>query len=142
MNRVVPDEEHVLGHSERDAQHVLDEEEDEGGDGHVPSDDEEGADDLDPDLAAVPRDGAAGVGEAKRGGAVDLAQESALATVHGQLRSRDRWLSADWLCGSALTVAKMPVKKPPTKPATRCLWKTPSVSSTYLNSQSLFLTAG
>jgi hypothetical protein len=44
--------------------------------------------------------------------------------------------------GPALTVAKMPVKNPPTKPATRCVWKTPRVSSTYLNSQSLFLIAG
>jgi hypothetical protein len=43
--------------------------------------------------------------------------------------------------GPALTVAKMPVKNPPTKPATRCVWKTPRVSSTYLNSQSLFLVA-
>ena len=55
----VADEQLLLGHAQGHAQHVLDEQQDGGRPEEVPGDDEEGADDLQADLAAEAVDGAA-----------------------------------------------------------------------------------
>ena len=70
MDREIADFEFLVAHAQGDAADVLDEEHDEGGPDDVPADDEEGADDLQPDLFAVARDGAAGVCDAESGAAV------------------------------------------------------------------------
>lgn len=56
---------HFVRHAQGHAADVLDEDHDEGRPDDVPADGEEGADDLEADLAAVARDGAAGVREAE-----------------------------------------------------------------------------
>lgn len=53
MHGVVANLARGVGHAERDAQDVLDEDHDERGPDDVPADDEEGADDLEPHLPAV-----------------------------------------------------------------------------------------
>ena len=65
VDGVVADFAHFVRHAQGHAADVLDEAHDERGPDNVPADDEEGADDLQPDLSAVARDGAAGVGEAE-----------------------------------------------------------------------------
>ena len=65
VDGVVADFAHFVRHAEGDAADVFDEHHDERGPDYVPADDEEGAHDLETDLAAVACDGAAGVGEAK-----------------------------------------------------------------------------
>lgn len=54
-----------IRHPQRYAQNVLDEEHDERRPYDIPADDEEGPDDLEPDLLAIAIDGAARVGEAE-----------------------------------------------------------------------------
>ena len=76
VDGVVADQEGLLAHAQRDAQHVLDEEHDGAGPEDVPADHEERADDLDPDLAAVAGDRAAGVGEAEGGAAFHRGEEA------------------------------------------------------------------
>ena len=65
VDGVVADFAHFVRHAQGHAADVLDEAHDERGPNDVPADDEEGADDLQPDLSAVASDGAAGVGETK-----------------------------------------------------------------------------
>ena len=65
MDGVVADLAHFVRHAQGHAADVFDEDHDEGGPDNVPTDDKEGADDLEADLAAVARDGAAGVGKAE-----------------------------------------------------------------------------
>ncbi len=69
MNGIVADFAHFVRHTEGHAADVFDETHDEGGPDDVPGDDEEGADDLEADLAAVACDGTAGVGDAESGAA-------------------------------------------------------------------------
>ena len=69
VDGVVADLEHLVRHAQRDAADELDEHHDERRPDDVPADDEEGADDLEPDLLAVAGDGAAGVGDAEGGAA-------------------------------------------------------------------------
>lgn len=66
VDPVVSDGHGVGGHPKRDAQDELDEEEDDGGPCQVPSDDKEGADDLEPDLSTIASDGSTGVRHAER----------------------------------------------------------------------------
>lgn len=65
VDGVVANLAHFVTHAEGDAADVFNEEHDEGCGEDVPADDEEGADDLEADLAAVAGDGAAGVGDAE-----------------------------------------------------------------------------
>jgi hypothetical protein len=65
-----------IAHAERNAQHILDEEHDERRPDDVPADDEEGADDLQPDLLAVAFDGSARVGESKGLAAFDCGKQA------------------------------------------------------------------
>ena len=63
VDGIVADLAHLVRHAEGHAADVFDEEHDEGRPDDVPAHDEEGADDLEADLAAVACDGAAGVRE-------------------------------------------------------------------------------
>lgn len=69
VDGVVADFAHFVRHAQGHAADVFDKGHDEGGPGDVPADDEEGADDLEADLAAVACDGAARVGDAEGGAA-------------------------------------------------------------------------
>lgn len=79
----VADFAHFVRHAQGDAAHVFDEDHDEGGPDDVPTDGEEGADDLEPDLAAVACDGAAGVGETEGGAAFLCGPEAWRMVVSG-----------------------------------------------------------
>lgn len=63
VNRVVADEHVVLGHAKRDSADVLDEQHDQARPDQVPANDEEGANNLDPDLSTVVVNGTTGVCE-------------------------------------------------------------------------------
>ena len=67
VDGVVADFAHFVRHAQGHAADVFDEDHDEGRPDDVPADDEEGADDLQADLTAVARDGAAGVGQTEGG---------------------------------------------------------------------------
>ena len=69
VDGVVADFAHFVRHAQGNAADVFDEHHDEGGPDDVPTDGEEGADDLQADLATVARDGAARVGETEGGAA-------------------------------------------------------------------------
>ena len=76
MDGVVAHGAHFVRHPQRDAADVLDEAHDQRGRDDVPADDEEGAEDLETDLAAVAGDGAAGVGETEGGAALFCGPET------------------------------------------------------------------
>ena len=76
VDRIIADFAHFVRHAQGDAADVFDEDHDEGGPDYVPADGEEGADDLEADLAAVACDGAAGVREAEGGAAFFCGPES------------------------------------------------------------------
>lgn len=77
----VTDQHVLLAHAQRHAADVLDEEHDKGGPDGVPADDEQGADDLKPDLLAVAVDCATGVGVTETGDAVDGGEETGQETT-------------------------------------------------------------
>ncbi len=70
VNGVIPDFAHFIRHAQGDAADEFDEHHNKGGPDDVPADDEEGADNLEADLAAVACDGAARVGDAEGGAAL------------------------------------------------------------------------
>lgn len=66
----------LIAHAQGNPADVFDEDHDEGSPGDVPADDEEGADDLDADLAAVACHGTAGVSETEGGAAFGCGPEA------------------------------------------------------------------
>jgi len=87
VDRIITSQQLRLAHPQRDAQHVLDETHDERCPDHVPCDDEQGAVELEVHLLAVALDGAAGVGEAEGGAALDGREE---ADAHSAHEARDQ----------------------------------------------------
>ena len=65
MNGIIADLAQLICHAQGHAADVFDEHHDEGSPDDVPANDEEGADDLETDLAAVARDCSAWVGDAE-----------------------------------------------------------------------------
>ena len=76
VDGVVADEELFVGHAQGDAADVFDEAQNQRGPNEIPADDEEGADDLQPDLFAVAVDGAARVGQAEGRAGVGVGEDS------------------------------------------------------------------
>ncbi len=126
MDRIVPNGAHLVRHPQRHATHVLDEDHDERGHDDVPADDEEGADDLEADLAAVTCDGAAGVGDTEGFAAFDGGPETCWEKdiSLGDFESWGMGRVRVWWRGN------LPVPTPPTIAPTKWVWKTSRVSST------------
>lgn len=98
VNGGVADQHVLLAHAQRHAADVLDEEHDERGPDGVPADDEQGADDLKPDLLAVAVDCTSGVGVAETGDAVDGGEETGQETTEDtgdEVSVRDSWKMLD-----------------------------------------------
>ena len=66
----------LIAHAQGNAADIFDEDHDEGGPNDVPADDEEGADDLKTDLAAITCDSTAGVGQAEGSATFDGGPET------------------------------------------------------------------